>query len=171
MIQPLEFRFALTKDDYRRGVRAFYARSSTTWILFALCLALSLMNWAVFDAAPLVQAVSFVLPILFYLGFLFGFMPWWLARQVQHNERMRLETTWRVTDDRVAVSTAFAEGTMDWGTFRRVVDTPNAYLLVYTVNKNMFQIIPKRAFASPDQAAAFEQLLARKLNGPRPASA
>ena len=171
MIEPLEFRFALTKDDYRRGVRAFYARQPMTWILFMLCLVIALVNWGVFEVSPVVQAISFALPILIYVGFLFVFMPWWVGRHAQRNERMSVETTWRVTEERVAVSNTFAEGTMDWGTFRRVVETPDAYLLVYTINKNMFQIIPKRAFASPDQAAAFEQLLARKLSPPRPTSA
>lgn len=169
MTQPLEFRFALTRDEFVRGAKAFYLRQPTNWFLLVIFVIFAIAEWIVFDVALVVLVVSALLPLLLYLAVLFVIMPWLLGRQVQHNERLRVEMSWRVTDDQIAVSSAHGESSMDWGTFQRVVETPDAYLLVFATNKNMFQIVPKRAF-TPDQRPVFEQLLARKLNVPRAAS-
>ncbi|HEX6292130.1 MAG TPA: YcxB family protein [Herpetosiphonaceae bacterium] len=171
MTQPLEFRFALTKDDYQRAARVFYVRQKTTWIFFVILVVFMAANWMVFDTPSGLFFVIYTLPLLLYLVFLFVVMPWWLGRAVQRHERLRADSTWHVTDERIVVSTPFAESTFDWGMFGRVIETPHAYLLVYSFNKNMFQIVPKRALATPEQAAAFERMLARKLTGLRSAAA
>jgi hypothetical protein len=51
----------------------------------------------------------------------------------------------------------------DWGTFKKVEETKDYYMLVFSVNKNMLQIFPKRAFTSPEQEAAFRDLLKRHV--------
>lgn len=170
MTQPLEFRFALTKEEFVRNVRAFYLRRPTSWILLVIFVVFAVIQWSLFEISPLLLVLGIGLPLLFYVVGLFGFMPWLLGRQVQRNERMRVEMSWRVTDDRITVSSAHGESWMDWGTFQRVVETPHAYLLIFATNKNMFQIVPKRAF-TPEQRSVFEQLLAQKLSAPRAASA
>lgn len=170
MTQPLEFRFALTKDEFVRNARWYYVRRPSTWILLVLLVVLAITQWSAFYVSPLLFVVAAGLPLLLYVTVLFLIVPWLLGRQVQRNERMRVEMNWRVTDDRIAVSSAHGESWMDWGTFQRVVETPHAYLLIFATNKNMFQIVPKRAL-TPEQRSVFEQLLAQKLSAPRAASA
>lgn len=169
MTQPLEFRFALTRDEYVRSVRAFHLRRPMNWIFLVVFVVLAMIQWSLFYVALDLFVLTALLPLLFYVATLFVIMPWMLGRQIQRNERMRVEMNWRVTEDRIAVSSAHGESTMDWGTFQRVVETPDAYLLIFSVNKNMFQIVPKRAL-TPEQRPVFEQLLAQKLSAPRPAS-
>lgn len=170
MTQPLEFRFALTKDEFVRNVRAFHLRRRTTWIFLVVFVVLAIIQWSLFYVALDVLVLTALLPLVLYLGLLFVILPWMLGRQIQRNERMRVEMHWRVTEDRITVSSAHGESWMDWGTFQRVVETPHAYLLIFATNKNMFQIVPKRAL-TPEQRSIFEQLLAQKLSAPRAASA
>jgi hypothetical protein len=84
---------------------------------------------------------------------------------VRRSARLRAETTWRVDDEGVAVNSTHAEARMDWATFHRVIETAEHYLLVYEINKRMFQIVPKRALTAPGAEEAFRAYLIRHLNG------
>jgi hypothetical protein len=170
MTQPLEFRFALTRDEFVRGARAFYLRQRSTWFFLAVLTLFGIVNWVMFDLPALPLILGTLLPLILYILVLFVVMPWLMGRQVQRNERLRVEMTWRVSDDRISVTTAHAESSMDWGTFRKVITTPDSYLLIFAINKNMFQIVPKRAL-TPEQIPEFEQLLAQKLSAARAAAA
>lgn len=162
MTQPLEFRFALTRDEFVRNARWYYLRRPIIWIVLLIFVILGITQWSTFYVSPLLFLATAGLPLLVYLASLFVIIPWMLGQQIQRNERMRVEMSWRVTDDQIAISTLHGESTMDWGTFQRVVETPDAYMLVFSINKNMFQIVPKRAFTL-EQRPVFEQLLAQKL--------
>lgn len=174
-MESFEFRFTPTVEDYSRAVRAFYVRQGVfsavlaCLAVFAICgLILRTMTGSL-DAEPAVVGlvttlllsggiVAAIILIMFLLV-----QPWLFSRQVQHNERWRSETVWRFTDDDIAVRDMYAQTTLDWGTFRRVIETRTHFLLLHTLNKNMFHILPKRAFESIEQQRAFRAFLAQHI--------
>lgn len=66
-------------------------------------------------------------------------------------------------NDRIFTVNQVAENKMDWSVFNKVVETKEYYFLIYSVNKNAFQIIPKRAFESIQQEQEARILFEQKL--------
>lgn len=94
---------------------------------------------------------------------LFVIGPLQAGNRVQKSERLRPEATWHLGGDAIQIITQYAESKIDWGTFQKAIMTKHHYLLVYTVNKQAFQIIPRRAFESAEQEAAFREIVERHL--------
>lgn len=160
------FRYTPTADDYRKGIASYYFRQTSFLILIGIAGLMFLIGvflWigAGFEQAPYAPLLVFLLPILLFFSVLL--QPWLASRQVNKNERMRTETTWTVSDDGLLVTTGYGQSKIDWETFGKVVETGDYFLLLYSWNRRLFQIIPKRAFASPDEMADFREYLKRHI--------
>ena len=171
-MNPIQFRFIPTADDYvqgnrrvlfqQRGMRLFVVVSAVVTLSTGLTVLLSLFS----RATALKEIPALVLPIAFFpiIWLLILFVtPLQLRRNVQANERLRAETTGQASDAGLLLQTAFSETKMDWGTFAQLSETHTHFFLPYTVNRNMVQIIPKRAFASPQDVQAFRQAVNEKI--------
>jgi hypothetical protein len=156
----MTFTFQPTEKDYVSALRAFALRDARTLIALGGFVILNLGMAAIFSGPVrwIFAALALVFPFI-----VFVMNPWQVARQVLKHERLRAETTWQVHEDGVTISTAFAENRMDWGTFQRVVETNAYFMLLYTVNRRAFQLLPKRAFAAPEQEQSFRELLAARV--------
>lgn len=112
---------------------------------------------------------GFVIPmtILLLVGFLVIFTlvinPFMIANKVEKDERLNSPVQYEVSDEQFLFRNQFAETKLDWGSFQKVIETKDLFLVVYTVNKNMFQIIPKRAFTSSEDEQSFRNLLNQKI--------
>ena len=171
-MQVITVQFIPTKADYVRSVRAYYARQRIVWLTYAILAALCVLALAAgvfLDADYLGLATTLGVVTLISLAFLLLVMPFMAHLQMRWNERSLCETIWQITGDRISITNTFGEATFDWGTFRRVFETRDYYLFSYTANRNLFQILPKRAFVSAEQATAFRKLVERKLPGLSPA--
>jgi hypothetical protein len=65
------------------------------------------------------------------------------------------------------IKTSFGENKNEWNSFSRVIETKNSYLLVDAKNKRAFQVLPRRAFTSPEQEARVKAYLLNKVPGPK----
>jgi hypothetical protein len=167
-MESITLHFTPTPQDHGRGTRAFFAFNRRFWwweaALIAIFLAQSLLRLAavVTGRVPEVTQLpgvlfGFVVPALFVFGFVVS--PSLVARRVARDERLRADTLYRLDDDGLAMSNRYAASKMDWPTFAEVIETSNLYLLLYALNKNVFQVIPKRAFESPEHETEFRQCL------------
>jgi len=87
-----------------------------------------------------------------------------IGAQVQQSENRILdEVQWLLDDTQIIIKDPHTELRVDWGTFRELVELKDYYLLVHTVNKNMFNFIPKRVFESADQEQAFCELVRQNI--------
>lgn len=166
MVEPVVFQFTPTKLDYVRAIRAYYRHQPTTWFVAVLFGSLAVISWAAIfflkaDLTPVAVAVTLFLG--FFLGYMFVYAPWRTGRTIDQTERMRVPTTWRLHAQHIEVETPYTQATVDWGTFHKVLVTKDAYLFIYATNKNLFQIVPRRALESSAHVAAFEQLVAQHL--------
>ena len=164
--QPISFRFIPTKDDYVHSIRAFFLcdagfkRTLVIMGIVELLIVVAALAGNLGDGL-LLWLLALAMPAL--LVYLWVILPLNTGRQIEKNERFMSETTWELGEDQVLIKNKFSETKMDWGSFQKVVETGDYYLLVYTANKRMFQFIPKRAFESQEHAAAFREVLRQKL--------
>ncbi|MBI5943766.1 MAG: YcxB family protein [Chloroflexi bacterium] len=101
--------------------------------------------------------------IVFYVVFAFFINPLTIANKVGKDERLSSPIQYEVSDEQIMFRNQFAETKLDWGSFQKVIESEEMFLLVYTLNKNMFQIIPKRAFSATVDEQVFRDLLKTKI--------
>jgi hypothetical protein len=167
MPENFTFRFTPTKDDFTQTIRAYTLRQTSTRI--ALILVAVVVIFETISAIALGidwSTVNYYLPLnvflVAYVVFLLLINPWLVGRQVPKNERLSSEITWEVDEDEIRVSNKFMQSKFDWGTFHSAIETRTHYLLILSSNKRMYQVLPKRAFETPAQEAAFRTLLKTK---------
>ena len=169
----ITFRYQPRGKDYRNALRAFYLRQrSWRWIL-GISLALGLL---IVGAAVPLGSYFVIRYAIICLGaplagtFLVVFMsPVVMAARINKNEKLREEVVWQLDEGGAVISTPSSKQELDWGSFAKLVDTQDHFLLVRSHNKNMFHIIPKRAFPSQAEQNRFVALvqegLARRAKG------
>src|SRR6185369_4012401 len=86
-----------------------------------------------------------VLLMLLFVFFLLAISSSSAARKTLKQPQLLQPVTFEVDHEKVYIATSSAETKFDWSIFTRVVETELHYLFIHTVNKNMFQFLPKRA--------------------------
>jgi hypothetical protein len=166
----LSFGFTPTKSDYIKSFRAFYL---SNWKILAFLIFVSVPQViCIFSAlirGEFGYGFGFAIPItiLLFLCFLAIYAllinPLMIANKIEKDERLHSSVQYEVTDEQLLFRNQFAETKLDWGSFQKFIETKDLFLIVYTVNKNMFQIIPKRAFTSSEDEQSFRNLLNQKI--------
>ncbi|CAG1003689.1 hypothetical protein ANAEL_03173 [Anaerolineales bacterium] len=169
----ISFGFTPTKNDYIKSFRAYYLSNWQFWVFLVLVTILlgivaisALLSGELRDGYNL--ALSFIIPLIVFIilgSFLLSTLiinPLKIANKVEKDERLRSPIQYEVSTEQILFKNQFTETKTDWGSFQKFIETEDVFLLVYSVNKAMFQFVPKRAFASSDDEQAFKQLLISK---------
>jgi hypothetical protein len=84
------------------------------------------------------------------------------VRKVSKQPQLLLPVTYEIDDEKILIMTELSETKLNWGVFNKTLETDQYYYLIYVTNKNMFQFLPKRIFASQAQEDDFRQLVEQK---------
>jgi hypothetical protein len=95
--------------------------------------------------------------------FLFVLQPLATMRQAVASDRLFHETTWKIDDETINIISPHADIKVDWGTFYELMEIKEYFLLRYTANRYLLQILPKRAFELPQQMNEFRTLVNARL--------
>jgi hypothetical protein len=170
-MEPIRFSFTPTIDDYLRALRAYLKGQKSTWItISAMGLAFLFGLYMAFTPSggvprnPVLIATLLILPPVL-LVIMYVVLPWNIARRAQRNERLVAPTTWEIKDDSLVIANKFNVSKVEAAMFGRITETATHYLLHYRGNQRFYQIVPKRAFESRAQEAAFRQWLRRYVVG------
>ena len=98
-----------------------------------------------------------------FIGFALFINPLRVANRVKKDERMRSPIQCTMDEEYIAFKNQFVETKLDWGSFSKVIESKELFLLIHSASKNSFQIIPKRAFTSPEDEKVFREILDAKL--------
>lgn len=165
----VEVQFTPQPGDYGQSIRAFYARDRRILLTMGLCGLM--LAWGIFNVAQAGRLTLMSLYLLLFpivlAAFLWWGMPLALGRRVRRDSRLRSPTTWEIGDAQVTMRNEFGESRLEWTTFGRVVETKAHYLLTYSAYRGAFALLPRRAFASAEQEAAFREIVRRHLPGLR----
>jgi hypothetical protein len=169
----LSFGFTPTKNDYIKAFQAYYLSNWLTWaslvlvtIIIGVVAFSTLISGKISDGYTF--ALSFMLPLIMFM-FLGSILlsalvinPLKIANKVEKDERLRSPIQYEVSTEQILFKNQYTETKTDWGSFQKYIETENVFLLIYSAHKGMFQLIPKRAFASSEDEQAFKQLLISK---------
>ncbi len=166
----ISFGFTPGGEDYRKSFQTYYRENWIPSILFPVYILL--VGIFLFIAGSygtsglgntLYFGLFFAFVAVFYVLFVFVINPRIIAARAAKDERMSSPVQYEVTDEQMVVRTTFSEIKTDWGQFQKVIDGKEVILLLHHGNVRLFQFIPKRAFASPDDERAFVELARRKV--------
>lgn len=162
-METISLRFRYTEEEYIAATRLYLMRST------------DLLLRVVFSSIFLAAGIFFLLLATLGSGILFlltlagliSFLLWSLFFYIAPRQRFRSDPKFRdeyflqFSDDGIQFKTAQIDALIQWSLYTKVLENERFYLLVY--GKNMISVIPRRAFASAQQEAAFGELLKRKL--------
>ena len=104
---------------------------------------------------------------LFIFAACFPFLIAFLLLFVVPRQRFRSDPKFadeyvlQFSDDGIQFKTAQIDALLQWSLYNKVLEDDKFYILIY--GKNMISVIPKRAFASPNEEAAFNEMLKRNI--------
>ena len=165
----LSFGFTPTKNDYLKAFWVFYSSNWSIWaVLFLAVVPQGICVFTALLRGEFGFGFEFILPLVIFLGlgfilfFAFVISPLRVANKVEKDERLNSPVQYEVNDQGLLFRNQFTETKTDWGSYQKFIETKDMFLLIYSINKNMFQIIPKRAFTSSDDELLFKRLLVSK---------
>ena len=169
----LSFGFTPTRSDYLKAYWAYYLSNWQIWSVLILlvvpqgiCIFSAILNGNYGSSSGWVFPFFLFLFLALFIVFTLVINPLRLANRVKKDPRLSSPVQYEVSEEQIIIKNQFSETKTDWGTFQRFVESKDVFLLIYTVNKNMFQLVPKRAFASSEEVDAFRKLLvAKNLKG------
>ena len=163
---PIELDFTLSEQDYSNSTRIFYANQPSIWIGLGLSAIFFVYGFILlFTSGSETLTTSLVVIALFPVLLLVYFVlsPNRVAKRIAQFERFTAPQHWRIDDEEVQITQTFGDATVKWSDFVGVVESKEYILLRFAVNRNAFQIVPKRAFASQQQMEAFSDLVKQKI--------
>lgn len=167
-METFTFRFTPTKNDYAIASREMTLRQTgmrLAIVVVALIPPALTMFHVSLEPFDLVGLICVLFPIWLFLYSLIAYIlfvgPFMIARRAEKSKRCTSETILRANDEGVMMKDEFSEWKTDWGSFKKVLETKDYFLLILATN-NMGQPLPKRAFESSDQEIAFRKLLNTK---------
>ncbi len=151
--------FTPTKDDYVRSLIAFQLNNRRMWYIILIA--------GIFEIAFLILALArgdFQGPYLSYLVVLFLFIPLMVlyvlfgapilvGQKAQKDARLRTRVVYEFYDEQLTVRDCDHNMTMGWENFQSIFENKEYFLLIYAFDRNMFQILPKRAIPKGQEAA------------------
>jgi hypothetical protein len=159
----VELSFKYTEEEYTSAARAFYLRTPHTkfhFYLGAAVLVCSLL-FAALAGDPYLGATLFVIGLVVMAWRYYA--EYALPRlHFRRNPKFRDAYELRFGEEGILFRSKGMESRLEWGFYSKVWETPDFYYLVY--GRDMFSLIPKRAFRGGRQEAAFRDLLRRKID-------
>lgn len=167
MQEVISLQFKYTEAEAVAAMRLYMKRSADFKIRVAVCLLYSfacvfLAAWLGLDFdSEVILLFAFVACLPFLIGFLHLFV---IPRQrFRRGSKSHGESLLQFSDDGIHLKTSQVDALLQWSLYDKVLEDERLYLLVD--EKSMIYLIPKRAFASASQEAAFRALLGRHLSG------
>jgi hypothetical protein len=88
---------------------------------------------------------------------------WFAVRRASKQPQLTSPVTYEFDDEKLYISNPKAEAKYDWSVFGKALEDDRYYFLTYVTNKNVFQYIPKKAFASSSQEAEVRSVIVSRI--------
>lgn len=173
-METITVHYKLSEREYLDAARLMFFPRPAEWRLraTAACMLypagfLSLAVAAGFDFLPALAVACALLPLLIYFYFFHYTVA---ARRYYRGEpRFRESMTLTFTDEHIAVRSKLAESKQSWELYTDVLEGESCYVLIYGKDTRMATMLPKRAFRSRQQHAAFRELVGARFGRSLPA--
>ena len=161
---PVRLAFTYTEDEYIEAARYFFTGGDEA--KFRLYVALGFIACALFFAwlagGPYIWAVV-------SLGALLAVGAGWYTRSLlprmhfRRNPKFREPYDLTFAEEGILFRSLGMETRLEWGFYSKAIETPDFFFLVY--GKDMFSLVPKRAFRDRREESGLREMMRRKLAG------
>lgn len=161
MTERMIFSFTPNKSDYIKATRAFtlHHRSTQVAIILSLLAVLAILLSVIYLHRLSLAEFAVLLAMVIYYIAIFFLGPANVADKAAKDERLRSPMTWEVDEAQALVCTPSTDITCDWDSFGETYETSEYFLITSVTDRNMFQLIPKRAFKTEETLGQFRKLL------------
>lgn len=162
-METINLRFSYTEEEFLAATRFYMMRSTDFLLRLTVCTlyaiaCIFLIVWLELDSSILLLfIVALFIPFIIAFTYLF-LVP---RQRFRSDPKFQDEYALQFSDDGIQFKTAQVDALLQWSLYTKVLENERFYILVY--GKNMISVVPKRAFTSAHQEAAFNQMLRRKL--------
>jgi hypothetical protein len=167
-MDAIRFTFTPAQREYITATRAFLIRQPLyLLIVFGLGLISSLI-WLLFsldenNAGAFVLALPAIIAPFGLIALFLILTPIVIASAAVNRQALASEMRWEASTAGLHVAGANTDTLLNWGLFKDVIETKRFFLLVFHDRRKLFQMIPKRAFASPEDVAGFREMAKRAI--------
>jgi hypothetical protein len=167
MDQSVTLKYTPTQQDYAQTIRLFMMQRAANRIsLGFLVVAFGIVIFSIStQATPITifELIWLLFPPLFII-YIILIQPNRMAKQAMANERLNAETTWKVGESGVQISTNLDSTLLEWDALSRLIPNKDYYVLLFKKNKNTYRFLPQRSFNSTVDQEAFLQLMTSHLS-------
>jgi hypothetical protein len=159
----MRIQFQLNAKDYVEANRAHLRTSRGFLILRIFGVGLLTLTLVLFAVRPTRDTFMNVAPAVVFSGLLISvsfWVPLQARRQFTKNPQLGRTSEWNIEEDRIRITTAVSDATVNWELFHRATETKNSFVLYQ--QSNLINIVPKRAF-NTDELDQFRELLNRRV--------
>ena len=166
-METVQLNFQLTEKEYLAAIRLYVLHS--TELLLRLIIFYVLLSAGLFLLTAL---LDFALPIwafiamvgLLGVSMVNGYLIGGPRRYYRGDPKFRDEYNLTFRDSGVEFRTQNINASIAWSMYTHVIENDKFYLTVYGRDIHSVSIIPKRAFVSSNQEAAFREMLRRHVD-------
>jgi hypothetical protein len=160
MNDSIKFKVVLSKDDFIKAARSYYASQFNNQVFGILLVLLILAGiLGLIQNGMELSILLFVVMASFGLIYSYFIAPLTAANKIAQDRNWNTGNSWSATKDGIIIYSGTKEAKIKWDLFQDFVDTKDYFLLIHSNNNQSFQIIPKRAFESTQHKKSFRQLL------------
>lgn len=115
------------------------------------------------DTQTSISAILISLAILTLIWVVIPGMMYWAIKRQFDNNRLGQNRIYGLANDLgITVTTPQSQGRVNWPLFSDIEEDKNYFYSILKNNKQVCQVIPKRAFLSNEDLLAFRELIAEK---------
>jgi hypothetical protein len=162
MEEIVELRFKYSEKEYVSAYRRYSLaqRRPTFFIIIAIALIIAGVYFLV-SGGDTALTVSLIATGAFLFGLLVTSMDIVPRRRFRADPRFKSEYLLRFADSGIEFHTDQIDAKISWSIYKQALETRHFYLL--SDGASTLTVIPKRAFADPDQEFVFKEMLSKKV--------
>lgn len=163
MEKTISLRFKYTEEEYIAATRLYVSRSTDVLIRFVVSSLFMAAGIFLVLLVELDSVISFTLIFITVIWVLMGFLSLFVMprQSFRRDPKFRDEYFLQFSEDGIQFKTVQIDALIQWSLYTKVLEDDRFYLMIY--GEDMISVIPKRAFTSAAQEAAFDALLTTKL--------
>lgn len=162
----INLEFSYTERDYLRASRVYMFRTSEIiGRLFGFLILVTIVFTAVpvlLPDFPLWAAVALALLVL--ASILYNALIRMPRQLFRGDAKYRDVYSVVFSDDGIRFKTKQLEAKLAWSLYTRLIEVSDLFILIYGTHVGMMTVVPKTAFASQTQEAAFRELVSRHIS-------
>ena len=166
-METVQLNFQLTEKEYLAAIRLYVLHSAE--LLWRLIIFYVLLSGGLFVLTAL---LDFALPIWAFIAMVGllgvsmanGYLFHGPRRYYRGDPKFRDEYSLTFSDSGIEFRTQNINASITWSMYTRVIENDRFYLTVYGRDLHSVSILPKRAFVSSKQEAAFREMLRRHID-------